>query len=112
MKRTVAKRKTTTISCDEPSHRFIVAEAERLGITQRALLSRMISSYKRNSLKETEELKSASEFMAIINDKLDKLGGYIRTNENTIGKPTLEKVGNCENLIKGLKPLLEQFLKG
>lgn len=123
MKKTANKRKTTTVSCDESTRQFIAAEAERTGKLQREVLAQMVRVYqqdqKRSATKkqeEAQELRSANEYMAAINDKLEKLTkrddvvtGFIKKHEELYSSPTLDKMKNCETRLGQLISILQNL---
>ena len=123
MKKTANKRKTTTVSCDESTRKFIADEAERTGKFQREILISMVEAYKkdkkRSATKKEEtpgELKSAIEIFSAIDEKLDKaikrddvVLTFIKKHESKLSSPTLEKVKNCENLLNQLVSILQKL---
>ena len=123
MKKTANKRKTTTVSCDEPTRQFIAAEARRTDRPQREILARMVEVYqldqKRSATKkkdEAQELRTAQEIFAAIDRKLDKaikrddvVVSFIKEHESKLSSPTLEKVNNCEKLLSQLVTILQNL---
>ena len=120
MKKTTNKRKTTTISCDVSSRKFIAAEAERTGRLQREVLAEMISVYKlqqeRSATEQDNRKKKALELFQNINAKLntavkrdDTVISFIRTQEKDILSPMSLKINNCESLLNTLVGILKSF---
>ena len=123
MKKAANKRKTTTVSCDKSTREFIAAEAKRTGKLQREVLAEMVKTYResqeRSATKEQEEaqeLKTANEYMAAINEKLDKaikrddgVKGFIKEHEKMFSSPMFDKVRNCETLLNSLIKILQNL---
>ncbi len=123
MKKTVNKRKTTTVSCDESTREFIAAEAARSGKLQREVLADMVEVFKKSQKRsatkkkeEAQELKTANEYLAAINAKLEKtvkrddvVISFIKEHESKISSPTFDKVKNCEKLLNSLIGILQNL---
>ena len=123
MKRIETKEKHTTVSCDESTHRFIADEAKRTNSNQRKVLARMVKVYQRDQQRsakkkkeEAQELRTANEILAAIDEKLNKLTkrddvviGYIKEHEKLYSSPTLEKTKKCETHLEQLISILQNL---
>ena len=123
MKKPANKRKTTTVSCDESTRKFIAAEAARSGRLQREVLAEMVSVYqqqqKRSATeKENQAVRKANalELFQNIKDTLDKnikrddqTIAFIKTQESKILSPMSAKLDSCESLLKTLVGILRSY---
>ena len=124
MKDTANKRKTTTLSCDKSTREFVAAEAERLGLTQREVLARLVESYRRShkrSATNTAEPKTQAMpgqiDMNVLIDALSKqitkdvnrVIGFIQQQEKvyltTIAKNTADNKTLLTNIVTQLENL-------
>lgn len=115
-------RKTTTVSCDEATRKFIAEEAERTGRLQREVLASMVKVYrdsqkrsatrKRNKVRELmtdRELFEAMDEKLEINLKRDDVViGYIKKHESEISSPMFDKIRSCESLLGQLLQLWKE----
>lgn len=123
MKSNKKQEKYTTISCDESTHGFIAEEAKRINCNQREVLAKMVKVYQqdqRRSAKkkkeEAQELRTANEIIAAIDDKLKKLTErdetvikFIKQHEKQYSNPALDKMKNCETLLNDLILILQNL---
>ena len=88
MRNTENKRETTTICCDKSTHEFITAEADRLGISQRKVLARLVESYrhshKRSATITAEPQTQATPGQIDINVLTDALSKQITKDVNRV----------------------------
>ena len=122
MKKNRYMRKTTTVSCDEATRKFIAEEAERTGRLQREVLASMVKVYrdsqkrsatrKRNKVRELmtdRELFEAMDEKLEINLKRDDVViGYIKKHESEISSPMFDKIRSCESLLGQLLQLWKE----
>ena len=117
-------RKTTTVSCDESTRKFIAAEAERLGIPQREVLSRLVESYrhshKRSATSAAEpqgNLEPSSINQTALEDRLSKVItkdvnrviGFIQQQEKSYLTTILKNSNDSKAAIEKLIQSLDNF---
>ena len=118
MENTAYKRKTTTLSCDKSTREYVAAEAERLGLTQRAALARMVASYRHAQMrsvtkKEKPQIQATSggidmnslmdKFEKELTDGLNRVIAYQKEQEKLFLTPLVKKVDSIKTQLENLE---------
>ena len=118
MKDTANKRKTTTLSCDKSTREFVAAEAERLGLTQRAVLARMVESYRhaqKRSATKTDEPKIVSipgtvdinalknDLSKVMKDNVSRMIAIVKEQEKLFLTPLVKDVETIKTQLENLE---------
>lgn len=123
MSATNKKPKTTTVSCYEPTRKYIADEAKRTNQPQREILAKMVDVYKENQARKAQENKEEKkehrtvlQICAAIENKLDAyishdqmLANYIKKHEQEIDSPVFKKVIECEIHLLTIEKILQKL---
>ena len=123
MKTAAKKPKTTTVSCDAASHKYIIELASQLGITQREALARLVDSYRHGhkrfatsaaepqseGLSSVEQTALEDRLSKVITKDVNRVIGFIQQQEKSYLKNILEIAKNNQGLIQNLANSLDNF---
>lgn len=111
-------RKTTTLSCDKSTHEFVAAEAERLGLSQRAVLARMVESYRRSQKRSATKAAEPQtqgvpgtidmnflkdELSKVITKDVNRVIGFIQQQEKVYLTPIAKNVKSVKEQLENLE---------
>ncbi len=116
MKKNISPVRATTVSVDVSIRDYINQEAERLGLSQRQMVARIVEDYERQINSPPESSLNPQDILTEIRDDLgkilkrdDRVVAFIREQEkvllNPIMKTTLSTAERIEQLIKILSNL-------
>lgn len=105
----------TTVCVDVPARDRINVEAERLGLSQRQMVGRLVEAYELSLQRDEKkssppvDTQSLVEMLERVLKRDDRIVGFIKTQEAELLKPILAYIQRVEAEMRTLTNLIKQF---
>lgn len=105
--------KMTTVSVDSSTRDRVNQEAERLGLSQRQMVARMVEAYDLSTKKETDDqsvdVKDIFDALEKVLKRDDRVVAFIKEQEKVLLKPILSSIQTTEARINQLIKILSNL---
>ena len=113
MKNSKTPIKTSTVSVDSSTRDRVNQEAERLGLSQRQMVARMVEAYDLSIQKDSEdapiETKDVYDALDKVLKRDDRIVAFIKEQEKVLLKPILLSVQTTDARINQLIKILSNL---